>query len=76
MSACRQPASRRAARAGDGLSGQTFVITGTLPTLTREQAEALIKSHGGKVTGSVTKKTSYLLAGRGGRQQARPKRPS
>jgi DNA ligase (NAD+) len=55
-----QPA---AARAGDGLSGRTFVITGSLPNLTREQAEALIKSHGGKVTGSVTKKTSYLLAG-------------
>ncbi len=55
-----QPA---AARAGDGLSGNTFVITGSLPNLTREQAEALIKSHGGKVTGSVNKKTSYLLAG-------------
>jgi DNA ligase (NAD+) len=55
-----QPA---AARAGDGLSGQTFVLTGSLPNLTREQAEELIKSHGGKVTGSVTKKTSYLLAG-------------
>ena len=55
-----QPA---AARAGDGLSGRTFVITGSLPNLTREQAEELIKSHGGKVTGSVTKKTSYVLAG-------------
>jgi DNA ligase (NAD+) len=55
-----QPA---AARASDGLSGLTFVITGTLPTMSREQAEQLIKSHGGKVTGSVTKKTSYLLAG-------------
>jgi DNA ligase (NAD+) len=55
-----QPA---AARAGDGLSGRTFVITGSLPNLTREQAEELIKSHGGKVTGSVTKKTNYLLAG-------------
>jgi DNA ligase (NAD+) len=55
-----QPA---AARASDGLSGLTFVITGTLPTLSREQAEELIKSHGGKITGSVTKKTSYLLAG-------------
>jgi len=55
-----QPA---AARAGDGLSGRTFVLTGSLPNLTREQAEELIKSHGGKVTGSVTKKTSYLLAG-------------
>jgi len=55
-----QPA---AARASDGLSGRTFVLTGSLPNLTREQAEELIKSHGGKVTGSVTKKTSYLLAG-------------
>jgi DNA ligase (NAD+) len=51
------------ARAGDGLSAQTFVITGSLPNLTREQAEELIKAHGGKVTSSVTKKTSYLLAG-------------
>src|SRR6185436_2184969 len=55
-----QPA---AARATDGLSGRTFVLTGSLPNLTREQAEELIKAHGGKVTGSVTKKTSYLLAG-------------
>jgi DNA ligase (NAD+) len=52
-----------AARAGDGLSGLSFVITGTLPTLTREQAEDLIKSHGGKIAGSVSKKTSYLVAG-------------
>ena len=52
-----------AARAGDQLSGRTFVLTGSLPNLTRAQAEALIKSHGGKITGSVTKKTSYLLAG-------------
>jgi DNA ligase (NAD+) len=51
------------ARAGDGLSGMAFVITGTLPSLSRERAEALIKSHGGKVSGSVTKKTSYLLTG-------------
>jgi DNA ligase (NAD+) len=50
-------------RAGDGLAGKTFVITGTLPNMTREQASALIESHGGKITGSVTKKTSYLLAG-------------
>jgi DNA ligase (NAD+) len=52
-----------AARAGDGLAGLSFVLTGALPSLTREQAEQLIKAHGGKVTGSVTKKTSYLLAG-------------
>jgi len=52
-----------AARAGDGLSGMSFVITGTLPTMTREQAEDLIKAHGGKIAGSVSKKTSYLVAG-------------
>ncbi|HEX9438194.1 MAG TPA: NAD-dependent DNA ligase LigA, partial [Roseiflexaceae bacterium] len=57
-----QPSGERR-RAGDGLTGLTFVVTGTLPSMTREQAEELIKSHGGKVTGSVTKKTSYLLAG-------------
>lgn len=48
---------------GDALAGMTFVITGTLPSLSRDQAGALIAAHGGKVTGSVTKKTSYLLAG-------------
>jgi DNA ligase (NAD+) len=52
-----------AARAGDGLAGLSFVITGTLPSLSRERAEALIKAHGGKIASSVTKKTSYLLAG-------------
>ncbi len=51
------------ARSGDNLAGKTFVITGTLSSLSREQATALIQAHGGKVTGSVTKKTSYLLAG-------------
>lgn len=50
-------------RHSDRLSGQTFVLTGTLPTMTREQAAALIQSHGGKVTDSVTKKTSYVVAG-------------
>ncbi|WZO96048.1 NAD-dependent DNA ligase LigA [Isosphaeraceae bacterium EP7] len=45
------------------LAGKTFVITGTLPERSREEAEALIKQHGGKVTGSVSKSTSYLLAG-------------
>ncbi|MCU0474753.1 MAG: NAD-dependent DNA ligase LigA [Anaerolineae bacterium] len=47
----------------DKLAGQTFVLTGTLPTLSREQAEALIKAHGGKISGSVSKKTSYVLVG-------------
>jgi DNA ligase (NAD+) len=45
------------------LAGLTFVITGTLPTYSREHAAELIKSAGGKVTGSVSAKTSYLLAG-------------
>ncbi|NTV65250.1 MAG: NAD-dependent DNA ligase LigA, partial [Oscillochloris sp.] len=50
-------------RQGDGLAGQTFVLTGTLPTLTREQAAELIVAHGGKVSDSVSKKTSYVVAG-------------
>ncbi|MBT8081170.1 MAG: NAD-dependent DNA ligase LigA [Gammaproteobacteria bacterium] len=45
------------------LTGMTFVITGTLPDMTRDEAKALIQREGGKVTGSVSKKTSYLLAG-------------
>jgi DNA ligase (NAD+) len=49
---------------GEGkLSGLIFVLTGTLPDLTREEATALIQGAGGKVTGSVSKKTSYLVAG-------------
>lgn len=45
------------------LEGKTIVVTGTLPTLSREEAEALIAAHGGKASGSVSKKTSYVLAG-------------
>lgn len=45
------------------LEGLSFVVTGTLPTLTREQAEELIKDNGGKVVGSVSKKTDYLVLG-------------
>ncbi|KAH7653030.1 replication factor C subunit 1 protein [Dioscorea alata] len=48
--------------APDCLSGLTFVISGTLDSLEREEAEDLIKRHGGRVTGSVSKKTNYLLA--------------
>ena len=44
-------------------AGKTFVLTGTLPTLTREEATAKIESLGGKVSGSVSKKTDYVLAG-------------
>jgi len=45
------------------LAGLTFVITGSLPTMSREDATAFIERHGGKVTGSVSKKTDYLVAG-------------
>ena len=45
------------------LSGKTFVITGTLPSMTRDEAKDLIRSLGGKVTGSVSKKTDFLVAG-------------
>jgi DNA ligase (NAD+) len=45
------------------LQGQTFVITGTLPNLSREQAKQIIEAHGGKVTDSVSRKTSYLVLG-------------
>lgn len=47
----------------DRLAGHTFVLTGNLPTLTRDQATALIVQNGGKVTGSVSKKTSCVVAG-------------
>ncbi|HKY56390.1 MAG TPA: NAD-dependent DNA ligase LigA [Anaerolineales bacterium] len=50
-------------RASNALNGMTFVITGTLPTFSRDDAKALIESHGGKVTDSVSKKTSYLVLG-------------
>ena len=52
-----------AAPKGDRLAGLTFVITGTLPTMKRDEASALIVQNGGKASGSVSKKTSYLLAG-------------
>lgn len=45
------------------LAGRTLVLTGTLPTLTRDQAKALIEAAGGKVSGSVSKKTDYVVAG-------------
>ncbi|MCS6939654.1 MAG: NAD-dependent DNA ligase LigA, partial [Roseiflexus sp.] len=48
---------------GDALAGKTFVITGTLPSMSREEASALIVAHGGKVSGSVSKKTNYLVVG-------------
>ena len=49
--------------AGVDLSGQTFVLTGTLPTMSRDQAKALLEAAGAKVAGSVSQKTSYVVAG-------------
>lgn len=49
--------------ADNRFSGLTFVLTGTLPTMKRDEAKALIESFGGKVSGSVSKKTSYVVAG-------------
>lgn len=54
---------KESGNADEKFAGLTFVITGTLPTMDRKEAAALIDAHGGKVTGSVSKKTNYLLAG-------------
>jgi DNA ligase (NAD+) len=61
-----KPASEKAAIAAKTtgiFAGKTFVLTGTLPTLTREEATAKIEALGGKVSGSVSKKTDFVLAG-------------
>ena len=52
-----------AASVGGRLAGKTFVLTGTLPSLTRDEAGALIEAAGGKVSGSVSKKTDFVVAG-------------
>ena len=61
------PSENQEATVSDGLNeaiaGKTFVLTGTLPTLKRDQAQALIEAAGGKVSGSVSKKTDYVVAG-------------
>jgi DNA ligase (NAD+) len=54
---------RSRAAAGGPLEGQTFVITGTLPNWSRDEAKSFIEAHGGKVIDSVSKKTSYLVLG-------------
>lgn len=56
-------AEKRLVVAAPGVAGKTFVLTGTLPTLGRSEATAKIKSAGGKVSGSVSKKTSYVVVG-------------
>jgi DNA ligase (NAD+) len=53
----------RKVKPGGALTGLTFVLTGTLPNLTREEAKARIEAAGGKVTGSVSKKTDFVVAG-------------
>jgi DNA ligase (NAD+) len=55
--------SAAAAATVEGVAGKTFVLTGTLPTLSRDQARDLIEAAGGKVSGSVSKKTDYVVAG-------------
>jgi DNA ligase (NAD+) len=57
------PEVERTAKSPGRLSGLTFVLTGTLPTLSRDSAKELIERYGGKVAGSVSKKTSHVVAG-------------
>lgn len=57
------PEEEPAARAPQPLAGKTFVLTGTLPTLGRDDAKALLEAAGAKVAGSVSKKTDYVVAG-------------
>jgi DNA ligase (NAD+) len=52
-----------AVSAGGPLEGKTFVLTGTLPTLSRDEAKAIIERAGGRVTGSVSRKTDAVVAG-------------
>jgi DNA ligase (NAD+) len=64
MAASEGERQAAAAPAGERpLEGQTFVLTGSLPSLSRSQAQALIEAAGGKVSGSVSRKTSWVVAG-------------
>ncbi|MCR9202265.1 MAG: NAD-dependent DNA ligase LigA [Planctomycetaceae bacterium] len=55
--------ARAESAGGTALEGKTVVVTGTLPSLSREEAKQLVRDHGGKAAGSVSKKTDYLVAG-------------
>jgi len=57
------PTPPAASPVGGALAGKTLVLTGTLPSLSREEAQAMIETAGGKVSGSVSKKTHYVVAG-------------
>lgn len=59
----RFEAERQASQGPQPLAGLTFVITGTLPTMTRDEARAYVEGRGGKVTGSVSRNTDYVVAG-------------
>ena len=61
MAFCR--AASAAAAASGPFAGKTVVLTGTLPTLSRDEATAMIEAAGGKTSGSVSKKTDFVLAG-------------
>ena len=63
LSALGLKTDAKAEQRAETLQGLTFVLTGTLPTMTRDEASELIKQAGGKVSGSVSKKTSYVVAG-------------
>jgi DNA ligase (NAD+) len=58
-----EPKEGKAIALNPNIAGKTFVVTGTLPTLKRDEAKDLIKSAGGKVTDSISKKTNYLVVG-------------
>ena len=63
LKACGVKTTYETAVQGASLAGKTFVLTGTLPSMSRDEASALIEANGGKVTSSVSKKTSYVVAG-------------
>jgi len=57
------PVAQRAPTDGDALAGKSFVVTGTLTSMTRDEAKRRIRAQGGKITGSVSKKTNYVVVG-------------